>query len=255
MQDATILWKAEIRVTLGSLEIDVAMQGGRAPVALIGPNGAGKTSILRILAGAHRATTGRFELGGDVLFDRSDEFELPPEARRVGYVPQGYGLFPHLTVLDNVMFGFKSSAPAPRAGSGRQAAAAMLHKLGCVDLAERHPGALSGGEQQRVALARALVAEPRMLLLDEPLAALDAIARRQLRAFVAEHLGTIVQPTLVVTHDVRDVMALNAEVYALDSGQLVQSGPWAELAAQPATEFVREFFDLHGPTDTPQPAS
>lgn len=226
-------WRARIVSDVPSL--DVELSGGAGPLALVGPNGSGKTTLLRTLAGARRPRAGRVEVDGIPLF--GPDVDVPIEARRMGYVPQGYGLFPHLRVVDNVAFGLRDG---PRVA--RQAAATrMLAALDCAHLARRWPRRLSGGEQQRVALARALVIEPRMLLLDEPLAALDATTRRAVRAFLAEHLRALGRPSIVVTHDARDVAALDAPVCVLEGGRIVQRGSLDALRRDPATDFVAEF--------------
>lgn len=254
MTDRGSAWNATISIRVGALDLQVALGGDAATVAVIGPNGAGKTTILRTLAGAPGADAGRFELGRTVLLDTDRGIDRLPEDRRVGYVPQGYGLFPHLSAADNVAFGWRPTQSSTVIGR-RAAALAMLARMDCEHLADRMPAVLSGGERQRVALARVLVTEPRMLLLDEPLAALDAIARRQLRVFLADHLRSLQLPTIVATHDVRDVMALDARVFAVEAGRVVQQGPWRELARQPATAFIAEFFELQAPAETPQPGA
>ncbi len=232
-------WRFAVTLSLGTLELDVALEGDIRPVALMGPNGAGKTTLLRVLAGARRPNAGRIEVNGRLLFDSETLVERPPEERRVGFVPQGFGLFPHLRVVDNVAFG---RLDLPRADR-RRLARERLEEMDCGDLADRRPSMLSGGETQRVALARALLAEPDMLLLDEPLSALDVVARRTLRRYLADHLRQHARPALVVTHDVRDVLALDARVYVIEGGRVAQSGTAAELAAHPATPFIAELFD------------
>ena len=237
---ASATWHAAVRMQVGALELDVRLEGGERPVALVGPNGSGKTTLLRTIAGAYRPSRGTIAVGGHVLFDSWRGIDLPPEKRRVGYVPQGYGLFPHLRVVDNVRFGL---AGASRRDNGARAAAlAVLEQLGAGHLDQRWPETLSGGERQRVALARALVIEPRMLLLDEPLAALDAAARRAMRRRLADRLAESGVPALVVTHDVHDIVALDAEVWVIEEGEIVQRGSADVLAARPATEFVAEVF-------------
>jgi len=233
-----VSWRAEVRLAVGELALDVTVEGDGVPVALIGPNGSGKTTLLRTIAGAHRPDAGRVRLQDRVLFDSARRVDLPPEQRRVGYVPQGFGLFPHLSVLDNVGFGLVGRGRAER----REAAAPVLEQMGIAHLAQRTPGALSGGEQQRVALARALMVDPAILLLDEPLSALDASARRAMRAHLAGYLAERGGPSVVVTHDARDVFALGAHVYVLERGRVVQQGAAAEVAAAPCNDFVAEFF-------------
>ena len=234
-------WRVQVRAGVGPLALDVDLEGGAAPLALIGPNGSGKTSLLRIIAGARRPDQGEIEVDGTPFFDSTRSLDLASERRRVGYVPQGYGLFPHLRALDNVAFGLSTGVRRQPRGPRREAALRMLEDLGCGDLAARHPHQLSGGEQQRVALARALVIDPRILLLDEPLAALDATARRSLRVFLTERIRAMGRPTIIVTHDVRDVVALDARICVLEQGQIVQRGDVDALRAAPATDFVAEF--------------
>jgi ABC-type sulfate/molybdate transport systems ATPase subunit len=236
-----VSWRADIRTRAGELALHVTLDGGSEPLALVGPNGSGKTTLLRALAGAHHPVTGTVEVDGMTLLDSQSGTDLPIERRHVGYVPQGYGLFPHLSVLHNVAFGLSNGEHRRPVPERTRAAMAMLDELECAHLAHRHPTRLSGGEQQRVALARALVIEPRLLLLDEPLAALDATARRSVRSFLARKLRALGRPSIVVTHDVRDVKALDAEVCVLEGGTIVQRGRVDALRAGPATDFVAEF--------------
>lgn len=235
-------WRVAVGLRLGSLDLEVDVGGADTPVALIGPNGSGKTTLLRTIAGAHRPSTGFIEIAGRRVFDADGGVDLPPERRGVGYVPQGYGLFPHLNALDNVAFTWIAHG-LPR-HERRRAALDLMQRMGCAHLADRIPSGLSGGEQQRVALARALTADPSMLLLDEPLAALDAPARRSVRGYLAEHLAGRRGPALVVSHEARDVLALGADVLVLEGGRVVQTGTAAALAATPATEFVEAFFEV-----------
>lgn len=236
-------WSVSVTVGVGLLHMEVDLEGGEGPIALIGPNGSGKTTLLRTIAGAHRPDSGTITLDGEVVFDSETGIDWSPENRRVGYVPQGYGLFPHLDVRDNVAFGIDVPGRGRRTALRRALAENQLEELECLHLARRAPADLSGGEQQRVALARALVRGPRILLLDEPLGALDAMARRAIRTFLAEHLSRHRRPSLVVSHEARDVRELDATVYVLEGGRIVQSGTADELAADPATPFVEAFFD------------
>ena len=234
-------WGVRVKARVGPLTIDVDLEGDVGPLALIGPNGSGKTSLLRIIAGSRRPDEGESEVDGAPFFDSARGLDLPSERRRVGYVPQGYGLFPHLRAIDNVAFGLSTGERRQPRGPRRDAALRMLEDLGCAELAPRHPHQLSGGEQQRVALARALVIDPRILLLDEPLAALDATARRSLRGFLTARIRNMGRPSLIVTHDVRDVVALGAHVCVLEGGRIVQRGDIDALRKGPATDFVAEF--------------
>lgn len=235
------MWRIHLQARVGAFDLDVAIEGAARPVALVGANGSGKSTLLRMIAGAQRPDHGIVEFCGRTVFDDAAGIDLPIERRRVAYVPQGYGLFPHLRVLDNVAFGLASGDRPPPARERRQRALAMLEALGAGAFAARYPRQLSGGEQQRVALARALVIDPSILLLDEPMAAMDTAHRRKVRRFLADWLVARGRPTLVATHDVRDAIALDATVVALDGGRVVQRGTVAELQAAPAAEFVAEF--------------
>ena len=235
-------WQVRISARLGAFQLDIDLHGGAAPVALIGPNGAGKTTLLRLIAGAHRPDAGLIRVGGEVLYDSERSLIRSPEERRVAYVPQGFGLFPHLSVADNVAFALHAARPRPLRAERRRAAAELLAGMGAAHLLERLPESLSGGERQRVALTRALLVDPLLLLLDEPLSSLDAQARQTLRAHLADHLAKRARPAIVVSHDARDVLALNADVYAIEDGRIVQHGPAARIAADPATPFLAEFF-------------
>jgi molybdate transport system ATP-binding protein len=209
------------------LELDLEV--GAETVALVGPSGAGKTTVLRAIAGLLRPASGRVEAGGERWLDTDAGVDLPPERRAVGLVFQEYALFPHLTVAENVAYGGPS-----RAGG-------LLERFGLVPLANVRPAELSGGERQRVALARALARNPSVLLLDEPLSALDAQTRAGVRAELAERLDELELPTLLVTHDYADAVSLADRIGVLVEGRLVQLGTPAELVAAPASPFVAEF--------------
>jgi molybdate transport system ATP-binding protein len=198
-------------------------------VALAGPSGAGKTTVLRAIAGLARPDWGRVALGQTAWFDAEARVDLRPEERSVGLVFQDYALFPHLSVADNVAFG------------GGRRTAELLERFGIELLAKLKPGELSGGERQRVALARALAREPGVLLLDEPLAALDSHTRARVRGELRGILGGLGLPTLVVTHSFEDAAALSDRIGVLVEGRLVQSGSPADLVAGPTTPFVADF--------------
>lgn len=233
-------WRAAVRTRVGSFDLDVSLEGSDGPLALVGPNGSGKTTLLRVLAGALDPDEAEVEVSGRVLLSTARGVKVPIDARGVGYVPQRFRLFPHLSALDNVAFGL-STGPRRLPRAERHARAQrLLEELGCGDLAGRGPRKLSGGERQRVALARAIAVDPSLLLLDEPMAALDASARRSVRRFLSEWLRGASRPTVLVTHDVRDVAALDAPVCVIEGGRVVQRGRLAELRAAPATEFVAE---------------
>lgn len=236
-------WNVRLRGGVGGFRLDAGIDGTAQPIVIIGPNGAGKTTLLRMIAGSHHPSDGQIRIDSKIVYDSERGIDLPPEAREIGYVPQGFGLFPHLRVVDNVAFGL-SVGPRREPRRARHAAAVrLLAELDCADLADRLPSDLSGGEKQRVALARALIVEPRLLLLDEPLATLDPGSRRKVRAFLGHHLKQRSVPAILVTHDARDAEALGAELFVLEEGRIVQRGSAAELRARPATAFVAEFFD------------
>jgi molybdate transport system ATP-binding protein len=198
-------------------------------VALVGPSGAGKTSVLRAIAGLLRPAQGHIAVGSDVWFDSAADVDLPPEQRSVGLVFQEYALFPHMTVGENVAY------------AGPDRVDELLELLAIAPLRDARPGELSGGERQRVALARALAREPAVLLLDEPLAALDAYTRARVRAELGDLLARLRLPTLLVTHDFQDAAALAPRIGVLVDGRIVQHGTAPELVAGPTSPFVADF--------------
>lgn len=188
----------------------------------MGASGAGKTSVLKAVAGLESPSGGRITLGTEIWFDRATHIDLGPEHRRVGYVPQDYGLFPHLTVADNVAFAARRERPD------------LLRRVGVEHLSGARPQQLSGGERQRVALARALAREPRVLLLDEPFAALDAITRSQVRTELGAFLAQLELPTMLVTHSFEDASALAGVIGVVEAGRLLQLSSAADLLERPA---------------------
>jgi molybdenum ABC transporter ATP-binding protein len=216
----------DITLALRTLRVDLALEVGRETVALVGPSGAGKTTVLRAVAGLVRPDRGRIALGEEVWLDAARGIDLAPEARSVGYVFQDYALFPHLSVRKNVAFG----------GNGQ--VDELLERFGIRKLAQARPVDISGGERQRVALARALARGPAVLLLDEPLSALDAHTRQAVRAELQELLHEVRLPTLLVTHDFEDAAALADRIGVVLDGQLLQVGTATELVLDPADPFV-----------------
>ena len=223
------------RLRVGAFELDAALRVGAGEVvALLGPNGAGKTTLLRAVAGLHALDSGTVLLDGAVL-DGPDDY-VAPQQRRLGVVFQDHRLFPHLRVVDNVCFGLRArGVPRERA---RAQAREWLHRLGIADLERRRPAGLSGGQAQRVALARALAAEPKALLLDEPLAALDVQTRAEVQAELREHLRAYQRPTLLVTHDPVEALLLAHRIVVLEAGRVVQDGTAAEITTRPRTPYV-----------------
>ncbi len=228
----------EARARLGALSLDVALDvaPGRC-LALAGPSGAGKTSVLRIAAGLLRPEHGRVSCGEAVWLDTARGIDREPEGRGCGYVFQDYALFGHMTALQNVAYPLRG---LPR-GERRTRARDLLERFGVGELAGARPRTLSGGERQRVALARALAREPRALLLDEPLSALDARTRAAASRELAGVLAEAGVPALLVTHDFTEAALLGDEVAVLDGGRIVQRGAASRLAAEPASAFVADF--------------
>jgi molybdate transport system ATP-binding protein len=235
---------ARIRVSLGALQLDVPLDAEPGQtVVLLGPNGAGKTTVLRAIAGLLALDEGRVAVDGQVLDDPTSGAWIPTERRPIGYVFQNHALFPHLSALENVAFGLR--ARGARRREADQQAQAWLERVGVAEYAGARPGALSGGQAQRVALARALVLDPRVLLLDEPLSALDATARvntrRQLRRHLDDHPGV----RIVVTHDPVDAMTLGDRVIVLEAGRVVQAGQLAELRERPRSRYVADLVGVN----------
>ena len=227
----------DLRRSFGTLHaldgLDLSMAPGEM-IALLGPSGCGKTTALRVLAGLEDADSGR------VLVDGKDITALPANRRDMGMVFQAYSLFPHLTAVQNVQFGLKLR--------GRKAAANraqdMLDLVGIGGFAARYPNQLSGGQQQRVALARALAIQPKVLLLDEPLSALDAKVRLQLRDEIRRIQTEVGTTTLFVTHDQEEALAIADRVGVMRAGQIEQLAPPSEIYLKPATAFVADFVGL-----------
>lgn len=201
-------------------------------LALVGPNGAGKSTVLSAIAGLTPAT-------GSLTLDGREISAEPAESRAVGVVFQDFLLFPHLTVRDNVAFSLRVRGAAK--ADAREAVEPWLSRFDLSELSDRYPAQLSGGQAQRVALARALASEPAVLMLDEPMAALDVEIRDEVRADLAGYIRQFGGPTIVVTHDVEDARSLSAEVAVIESGSIVQRGTLAALAAAPASPWVDRF--------------
>jgi molybdate transport system ATP-binding protein len=217
-----------LNVPLRTFELELSLEVA-STLALVGPSGAGKTTVLRAVAGLVRPRSGRIAVGSDVFFDSGSRIELATDRRRVGLVFQEYALFPHMSVRANIEYARKHSADE------------YLERFRIAHLADARPGELSGGERQRVALARALARDPQVLLLDEPLSALDAHTRTAVRAELRDLLAGLDIPVLLVTHDFDDAAALADRVSVIVDGRLRQTGSAGELVAQPADSFVAAF--------------
>ncbi len=235
---------AHLAVVRGSLDLRVELDARRGEtIAILGPNGAGKSTLLRCLAGLERIDSGRLELDGTVLDDPAARIFIEPRHRHIGVVFQDDLLFPTLTVLENVAFGLRSRGATK--SDARTRAASMLERLNLSTLAAARPAALSGGQSQQVALARALVTEPSLMLLDEPLAALDVTTKVEIRRAVREQLQAVDGTRILVTHDPVDAFALAERVVILEDGLISQSGVLADVAAQPRTRYVADLIGVN----------
>ncbi|MGW0762087.1 ABC transporter ATP-binding protein [Streptomyces sp. NPDC002814] len=229
---------AHLTVTRGPFHLNITLTAAPGEVvALLGPNGAGKTTALRALAGLTPLTAGHLHLDGTELH------RTPPESRPVGVVFQDYLLFPHLTALDNVAFGPRCHGATKT--EARAQAAEWLDRMGLTAHTTAKPRSLSGGQAQRVALARALATRPRLLLLDEPLAALDARTRLEVRAQLRRHLADFEAVAVLVTHDPLDAMVLADRLVVIEHGAVVQEGTPSDIARHPRTDYIAQLVGLN----------
>jgi molybdate transport system ATP-binding protein len=230
--------RVQARTSRGDLELDVQLAVKRGEcLALAGPSGAGKTSILRVAAGLLRPAYGRVDANGGTWLDTDRDIDLPPERRRCGYVFQDYALFPHLSAWQNVAYALRGVSRHER----RARALDLLDRFGLADRADAPPRTLSGGERQRVAVARALARRPEVLLLDEPLSALDTRTRADAARELASLLRESEAPALLVTHDFAEAAQLGDRVGVIDRGRVIQEGTPSQLAAAPRSAFVADF--------------
>jgi len=235
---------ARVRLVLGDLHLDVAINARDGEtVAVLGPNGAGKTTLLRALAGLVPIEGGHVTIDDVVVDDPARDVFVEPEQRSVGLVFQNYLLFPHLSALDNVAFGLRSRRM--HRAEARDRARAWLARVGMAEQVDAKPAALSGGQQQRVALARALVTEPRLVLLDEPLAALDVGTRTELRRDLRTQLTGFAGARVIVTHELLDAVALADRLVVLDRGSVAQEGSVAEVTARPRSRYVADLVGVN----------
>ncbi|MEK6225825.1 MAG: ABC transporter ATP-binding protein [Chloroflexota bacterium] len=235
---------AQVALRLGTLDLDVTIEAAPGEiVAVLGPNGAGKTTFMRAVAGLVPLTRGRVELDDVVLEDAARDVHLPPERRPIGVVFQEYLLFPHLSALENVAFGLRARGIGSR--EARVRAGSWLDRLGVGEHAEAKPRALSGGQAQRVALARALAIDPRLLLLDEPLAALDASARGEVRRDLKRHLASFAGIRIVITHDPLEAIALADRLVIMERGRVVQTGSPADVTQRPRSRYVADLVGVN----------
>jgi molybdate transport system ATP-binding protein len=236
--------EALVRARLGELALDVGLEIATGEsVVLLGPNGAGKTTLLRALAGLVPLDDGKVVLDGEILEDPARGRRMPAEQRAVGFVFQDYLLFPHLSLVENVAFGLR--ARGMKRAESQNRARSWLERVGLRHRAGERPSTLSGGQAQRVALVRALATAPRLLLLDEPLAALDAGARPALRRDLKRHLSSFQGTRLIVTHDPLEALLLGDRVVVMEAGRVVQSGTLDELRNRPRSAYVAELVGLN----------
>ena len=237
---------ASVRSTRGALELDVQLEIERGEtLAVVGPNGAGKTTLLRVLAGLDRPDSGRVELDGTVLDDRSAGVHVAADRRPVGMVFQDNALFPHLSAVSNVEFGMRVGRGGGRRRERLDEASEWLRKVGLEGLDSRRPHELSGGEAQRVALARALAREPALLLLDEPLSALDATTRPALRRELVRQLEAFEGVTLLVTHDPIDAASIATKLLVLEHGRVVQEGSPSDVGEHPRSAYAADLVGVN----------
>ena len=235
---------SRVGLRLGTLDLDVSLEvDDGSTVAVIGPNGAGKTTLLRALAGLVPVDSGRVVIDKTVVEDPAAAIRLPPEARRLGVVFQEPRLFDHLSAVENVAFGLR--ARGVRRAEACARASSWLERVGLPHLDRVRPRQLSGGQAQRVALARALVTEPSVLLLDEPLAAVDVSARAELRHLLRQELGRYRGSRIVVTHDPIEAAALADRLVVLEGGRVTQEGPLADATARPRSAWVAGMVGLN----------
>lgn len=229
---------ASIGFCRGELALDLSFSVERGEVvALVGPNGAGKTTLLRILAGLERISSGRLVVAGVVVDQRDPEIHVDPANRPVGMLFQNRALFSGMSVADNVAFGLRSRGESR--ATAKASAMRWLERMGLDGLGDVRPGRLSGGEAQRVALARALAVDPRVLLLDEPLTAVDAGARPPLRDLLRRHLAELDGACVIVSHDPADIRAIAHRVLVIENGRIVQSGTTDEVLGNPTCDYAR----------------
>jgi molybdate transport system ATP-binding protein len=237
------MFRANIQLRLGTLDLAVALQAEPGEVvAVLGPNGAGKTTLLRAIAGLIPIANGSVALDDIVLEDTATRTYVPTERRPIGVVFQSYLLFPHLSVIDNIAFGLRARG---RGGSALAVARSWLERMELAAYADAKPGTLSGGQQQRVALARALATDPRMLLLDEPLAALDASSRVSVRRDLKRALAQFAGVRLLVTHDPLEAIALADRLLILEGGRVLQTGTAAEVTQRPRSRYVADLVGVN----------
>jgi len=230
---------AHFVTSVGDFHLDAQLEcASGETVALLGPNGAGKSTIVKAIAGLQPIERGCIRIDSTPVDEPASRTFIPPEHRRVGMVFQDYLLFPHMTVRQNIEFG-------PRNLKVTGTTHPWIERLDLVDLLERKPAQLSGGQAQRVAIARALATNPRALLLDEPLAALDAATKQEVRGQLRHFLTDFEHGTIIVTHDPLDALVLADRIVVVEEGRVTQQGPTAEVASQPRTDYLAKVLGVN----------
>lgn len=219
---------------LDGFPMDVFWEAANEIVVLFGPSGAGKSMTFQAIAGLTPLTDGRISVGGKLFYDSASRIDLPPQQREVGYLFQHYALFPHMNARENILFGHSD----PK--SAREDLSEMVELFHLDGLENRYPGELSGGQKQRVALARALMRKPRILLLDEPLSAIDLAVRRAIRQELKSLQRKLSIPMIIVTHDLGEALTMADRLIIYDRGRVVQAGPSMEVVDHPVDEMVAE---------------
>jgi molybdate transport system ATP-binding protein len=235
---------ARLSTTLGAFTFDAGLAvPDRTVMVIVGESASGKTTLLRMLAGLHVPVRGRLVVDGEVWSDSETQRFVPAHLRPIGHVAQDHALFPHLTAAQNVAFGLEAQGIVAKTVRVRTGAA--LARLGVAALASRRPHELSGGQQQRVAIARAIVLEPKLLLMDEPLSALDATSRRTIRSELRRLLAELPCTTLYVTHSPAEALAMGERITVLENGRVSQTGTRDDLMRQPGSPYVAEFLGVN----------
>lgn len=229
----------EITKKLRDFELDLRFELGNETLVIVGHSGCGKSTTLNALGGLITPDQGRIQVGETTYFDCKLKINISPEDRDLGFLFQNYALFPHLTVQENVAYGLAARKVSKKEQQSK--VADTLHSLGITHLSQSMPTELSGGEQQRVALARAIILKPKLLLLDEPLSALDVTTRSRVRSELKKTLATLKIPTIIVTHDYEDAISLAERIFVMDNGLIIQEGTAEELLTKPRSSFVADF--------------